>query len=398
MRKILSILAAGLCAAACIYPFTPDLEDAPEGVLTVDGNISIGDVSTVRLGTLISMRGDYYSDNDMAIRDLRNAKVWVEDDAGGTYPGVPENSFDPMYADFYMAFNPVFSINTENAPADRSYRLCVEALGGFYTSDWGKPSSAPVIRSIDFLCAEEDREVTVAVSVDGGDDGTGYLQLSFDETWEFHAEWPLSYIVDPETLEITPGYIPAYENYWCWASSDNQRIYPVDYSGMDGGLTAWPLWRFARTDSRNHRRYCIRVKAKSLTQESYRFLKALEDNTTGGDNLFTPNPGEIAGNLRCESHPERTVLGYVTFGRVSWKRAFLDNRYQKYRHLNNRDLLFLVEKDYRDFYNRGYLPLVENTNENRDPELEGPYGWGAPRCYDCVAAGGTKTKPDFWDE
>ena len=398
MRKILSILAAGLCAAACIYPFTPDLDDAPEGVLTVDGNISIGDVSTVRLGTLISMRGDYYSENDVAIRDLRNAKVWVEDDAGGTYPGVSDVDFDPMFSTYYMVFNPVFSINTENAPADRSYRLCVEALGGFYTSDWGKPSSAPVIRSIDFLCAEEDREVTVAVSVDGGDDGTGYLQLSFDETWEFHAEWPLSYIVDPETLEISPGYIPAYENYWCWASSDSQRIYPVDYSGMDGGLTGWPLHRFDRTDNRNHRRYCIRVKAKSLTRESYRFLKALEDNTNGGDNLFTPNPGEIAGNLRCESHPERMVLGYVTIGRVSWKRAFLDNRYQKYLRPNTSSLLYLLEKDYRYYYEFGYLPLVENTKEDRDPEVEGPYGWGAKRCYDCVAAGGTTTKPDFWDE
>ena len=398
MRKLLSILAAGLCAAACIYPFTPDLDDAPEGVLTVDGNISIGDVSTVRLGTLMSIRGGYLSENDYALRDLRNASVWVEDDAGGIYPGVPDNIYDPMTAAYYMTINPVFSVSTENAPADRSYRLCVEALGGLYTSDWGKPSAAPVIRSIDFYCGENDDQVTVAVSVDGGDDDTGYLQLSFDETWEFHAEWSLSYIVDPETLVISQGYIPAYENYWCWATSDNQRLYPVDYSGMEGGLTAWPLHRFPRTDNRNHRRYCIRVKAKTLSPESFRFLKALEDNTNGGDNLFTPNPGEIASNLRCESDPERMVLGYVTIGRVSWKRAFLDNRYQQYRRPNTGALLYLLEKDYRDFYNRGYLPLIENTNENRDPELEGPYGWGDKRCYDCVAAGGTKTKPDFWDE
>ena len=52
MRKILTLLAVSLCAAACIYPYTPELEEAPEGVLTVDGNISIGDVSTVRLGSL----------------------------------------------------------------------------------------------------------------------------------------------------------------------------------------------------------------------------------------------------------------------------------------------------------------------------------------------------------
>ena len=39
MRKILTLLAVTLCAAACIYPYTPELEEAPEGVLTVDGNV-----------------------------------------------------------------------------------------------------------------------------------------------------------------------------------------------------------------------------------------------------------------------------------------------------------------------------------------------------------------------
>ena len=55
MRKILSLWALFLCATACIYPYTPELDEAPEGVLAVDANISIGDVSSVRVSTLRSV-------------------------------------------------------------------------------------------------------------------------------------------------------------------------------------------------------------------------------------------------------------------------------------------------------------------------------------------------------
>lgn len=403
MRKILTLLAASLCAAACIYPYTPDLEEAPEGVLTVDGDICLGDVSTVRLGSLMSL---WPSETTPKSPNLRNADVWVEDEDGTKYPGKLESSGSstsgdiifPGYTEPYDA-SPTFTIHTEDAPADRRYRLCVEALDELYVSDWCEIVPAPVIRKIEFVCEPEDEEVTVAVSVDGGNGGTGYLQLSFSETWEFHAEYYPTYIVNTSSWAIEPGIPDWYENYWCWMESDNHAVYPVDYTGMaEKGVTAWPLTRFLRINNRNHRKYCIRVKAKTLSESSYRFLKNLEQNTDGGDNLFTPTPGEIAGNLRCESDPERMVLGYATIGRTVWKRAFLDSRYYQYHPASKSGISYPLPEHYPDLYYLGYLPLFENDNVNRNPEEEGDYGWGAKRCYDCVAAGGTRVKPDYWDE
>ena len=55
---------------------------------------------------------------------------------------------------------------------------------------------------IDFVCKKNDDQVTVAVTVEGGDAGTGYLQLSFDETWEFHAEYFPPYIVNTSEWSI----------------------------------------------------------------------------------------------------------------------------------------------------------------------------------------------------
>ncbi|MBR6882920.1 MAG: DUF4249 family protein [Bacteroidales bacterium] len=406
MRKILTLLAVSLCAAACIYPYTPELEEAPEGVLTVDGNISIGDVSTVRLG---SLRPLWPSETTPKSPNLRKADVWVEDEDGTKYPGKWESSGSstsgdiifPGYTEPYDA-SPTFTIHTEDAPADRRYRLCVEALDELYVSDWSDIAPAPVIRKIEFLCGENDDQVTVAVSVDGGDGGTGYLQLSYDETWEFHAEYFPSFIVNTNSWDIQPGTPPGFEEtwfYWCWRSADNHAVYPLDYSGMaEKGIASWPLTRFPRTDNRNHRRYCIRVKAKSLNDASYRFLKNLEQNTDGGDNLFTPTPGEIAGNLRCETDPERMILGYVTIGRTVWKRAFLDSRYYRDHAPSRAGIVYPTKANYPTVYYQGYLPLFMNDHLDYDPAEEGEYGWGSRRCYDCVAAGGTKQKPDYWDQ
>ena len=388
MRKILLLLAAFLCATACIYPYSPELEQAPEGVLSVDGNICIGSSSTVRLGTLQSLWK-----TDWIPADFSGARVWVEDDAGGEYPGT-----SAPYGYGYGWNQPAYTIDTRNAPADRRYRLCIEALGDRFVSDWNDVLPPPRIRDISFSPDEEN--VFVFVSVDGGEDGTGYVLLSYEETWEFHADYPLDYQVTYDSMTdmvaISPLILSDYSRYWCWQSVSTGRVYPVDYTGRtESGLSGYPLASFSRRDNRNHRRYCINVTARSISKDSYRFLRNLEENTDGGDNLFTPNPGEIAGNLRCESNPERTVLGYALFSFATSKRAFLDSRYLKPSPPAALD--YPLANFYTGLWKIGYLPLVENK-PGYDPKVEGPYGWGPRRCYDCTAAGGTKTKPDDWDE
>jgi hypothetical protein len=135
--------------------------------------------------------------------------------------------------------------------------------------------------------------------------------------------------------------------------------------------------------------------ASTISKETYRFLRNLDENTDGGDNLFTPNPGEIAGNLRCESNPDKTVLGYALFSRAVKKRAYLDRRY--YISVPKTPLFYPLADQYGLLLDAGYLPLDENE-EGYDPTQEGPYGWGDRNCYDCTWSGGTLEKPDYWSE
>ena len=406
MKKHLFLLAFCLSVTACIYPYTPELEEAPEGILAVDANIAIGSLSTVRLGTLYSL---YPSSEGYQYPDFSGAKVWLEDDAGDSYPGTrflsssDYSTFDSVYGgygSYYDPSNPIFYIDTQNAPRERRYRLFIEALDATFSSDWSDLGEPPVITDIQFLA--DDESVTVGVSLDGGPDATGYALLSFDETWLFHVDYIPEFTLTPYTnwqgewaLRVERTGADA-SKYWCWRSLDNRRTYPVDYTSMTGsGVTNWPLHRFLRSDNRNQRRYCVNVTARTISKSTYRFLKNLEDTSSGGDNLFTPTPGEIAGNLRCESDPDRMVLGYVLFSTSVSKRGWMDNRYYRSRP-SYYDLIFAKKEYYQMYYQSGYTVLEEH-NPPQEGE-DGPYGWGPPQCYDCTEAGGTLTRPDFWEE
>ena len=411
MKKILSIIAVLLCATACIYPYQPDLGETPEGIIVVDGNLMIGETSTVQIGTMYPLWPDknktdveesgnviYYAGNPYYYGGLVAERVWAEDDAGDVYEGeLTSGGWESGW--YYMMTT--YTLHTENATANRQYRVCVQADGRLYTSDWIKPLAAPVIKKITFK--SDKANVMVNVSLDSGPDATGYVLFTFDETWRFHADWYPDFDYDPYSNSVSQRYF-AWDHYWCWKSVNSQVQVPVDYTGMStSSLKDYPVHTFSRYDNRNHQRYSILVKARTIDKETYKFLSHLEESTESGDNLFTPNPGEVAGNLRCETDPDRMVLGYVTVAFTSSMRAYNDSRFLLSRPNSPYDLAYPKQYPDRpgvpawpDYYKMGYMPLIEN-NLNDEDDTKGPYGWGWAACYDCVAAGGTLTAPDFWE-
>ena len=416
MKKILSLLAVLSLATACIYPYQPDLEDAPEGVLVVDGNLVIGEKSTVSIGFMSSLwpknneQGSggnivYYT---RASSDGR-IHVWAEDDAGGTYDGVPYTGgpmgFESSYSYYYSYVNLPYTIDLENAPTDRSYRVCVSAGNYDYTSDWIKPLAPPVIKKITFKASKpsDKADVTVCVTLDSGPDATGYVLLSFEETWRFHADYYPNYEYDRRTNTVSDRITP-WTRYWCWKHVDNNRVFPVDYTGMTSStLKDYPFHSFSRYDNRNHQRYSILLKARTVDKQTYQYLSHLEESSESGDNLFSPNPGEIAGNLRCENDPDQMVLGYVTVAQSASMRVYNNSQYLISQYLSPYSLAYPPQWPkfdggpwFGEFYDMGYMPLIENTLPESDADF-GPYGWGAPYCYDCIAAGGFQTQPDFWE-
>ena len=415
MKKILSLFAVLALATACIYPYQPDFENenGPDGVLVVDGSLLIGEPSMVRIGFMYNMwpkKSDNGNTSEGTVyyyakaAPYNNIRVWAEDDGGGVYEGALDMGYaTSSYSSYYYSPNIPYVLPTENAPVDRAYRVCVQAEGLLYSSDWIKPKAAPVLKKVSFKSSKTD--VSVCVTLDGGPEATGYVLLTFDETWRFHADWYPYFDYDPRTNTVSERTYPQWDRYWCWKSSDKGTQIPVDFTGMSSStLKDYPFHSFSRYDDRNHQRYSIRVKARTIDKETYLYLSHLEENSEAGGGLFTPNPGEVAGNLRCETEPERMVMGYVTVARSTSMRTFIGSNYLLSRAPNHYSLAYPKaypqmpgEPAWPDYYQMGYMPVEENSLPDPDPNF-GPYGWASAPCYDCLAAGGFQTRPDFWED
>lgn len=394
MKRLLLYIALGAGLSACIYPYTPDLESDPNSTLVVDGQILVGGISTFRISYLMPLSGN---PTGVAL-----GTGWVEDDQGNRYERLPDYYVD---ADWVGPGGPTspgpatyptnyIQVNTYNAPLGRKYRGVIECDGETYVSDWLQPNPAPVIKDISF--EPDERNVTVFVDLEASLEGSGYIGFMYDEAWKFHSDFYPEWYVDTSTWTYINAMEVQYEypNYWCYRNMSNQNIVLLDYTSLEGrDIHHFPVQTFSRSDSRNHQRYSINVKAFTLSKEAFQFNKQMQEISDIGGDLFTPEPGAIPGNLVCESHPEKEVMGLVLAGDMTSKRAYMYGDY------------YIYYEPYYDFsrvsqpqmpkfyYDMGYRPIKTVRSE------EGDFvGWQHESCINCLLRGGTKTKPDFWEE
>ena len=377
-KRILTLLAAA-CVASCIYPFDPELPAETEKTVVVDGRILIGGISTVRLGYLTPINSDNLS-------AWPNGKAWIEDDLGNTYPAMESGG---------SVFN-IYGTQFLNASSQPStFRAVVEVDGQTYTSDWLTPDPAPTIDAINFYT--DDFNVYVTVDLNPGLNNTGYIGFLFEETWEFHSDIYPDYYINPRTWTYG-SYAESqemYPYYWCWRIFSPTQVTLFDYTSLNEGLIkGLPVRSFLRTDSRNHKRYSILVKAFALSKEAFEYNRQTQEISDIGGDLFSPDPGALTGNLSCESDPELPVMGMVLAGRVAQKRVFLDS----YKYLISRPPSVSYEKvapaDFQWFYfTNNYRPAtLVNFEDGED------IGWVPHRCINCIEAGGTQERPSYWED
>lgn len=370
---ILAVLAAAV--SSCVYPYDlPELA-REQAFLVVDGSIVVGKEASLRI-SWINKSGVSYS-------YTKPDEWWVEDENGTRY--LPER--DKQWMDL------------SQAPEDCSYRMVVKTEGKTYSSSFEKGIDKPIIESIDF--GTDEARVYCNVSLRESDAGVGYIALSFEEIWLFHAQYPDQYElkeIEPGSEE-TPGVYavvlrekPDESRYWCWRYADNGHETLVDLTNLNGAARDYRLTSFARAGERNHGDYTIKVHARSISEAEYRFRRNLESSSTGF-NLFTPNPGEVAGNVRCEEDPSQRVMGYVTLSLFSSKEARLDGRFYKYSDPGIAGFIEPAPYEYwLYYYEYRFRPIVPDYSSD---DMNIPILWGPARCIDCVEDGGSLEKPSF---
>jgi len=373
-RHILPAFLVVMLVSSCVYSYDDIPTGSDEAIPVFHGSIVLGEKAVFSYSWMQNLQGKYPS----VISSDPQFSWWVEDDLGNRY----ERSDETGYVDL-----------TE-APDDRSYRICAELLGKTYESSLERALPTPEITDIGF--SADDENVLVSISFAEADGATGYMALTYEETWEFHVDFIPEYLVNTlswTVYSISDLMMPIESNYYCWRSYTNGSDIVVDLSRIDGPISDYPLAQFSRRSNRNHRKYSILAKARSITKEEYDYRHNLDLNEEGGNNLFRPNPGEIAGNISCVSDPSQKALGYISLSKSASRRAFLDNRYLISVPPDNNVLMAVTPASYQYYYNTlEYRPVKEIMVNG-----ERVVGWGPLRCVDCVADGGTLEQPDFWE-
>ena len=377
MKKILSYILAAAVVSACIYPYEQKLEETERPIIAVEGDILPGGTTVVYLSYLQSL----YASTSHRPVTYPSGTAWVEDDAGGKYPAT---SFELTQTSYSLI------IPTQGVPSGHKVRLVLSLDGETFVSDWLESRKPPVMKDIVF--SADENQVYVAATIGEGEVPTGYLAVTYEETWRFHADYGCMYEINPVSWTVLP-LMNGYPNYYCWMSAKNINYTLIDCSENGGaGVTEYVVQKFSRYNNRNHERYSIKVDARVLSEEEYRFRKNIENNSEISGDLFTPNPGELAGNLRCESNPDVRILGYVSASEVSSMRKYLSSQYLLPR-LVYYAFVIPEPEEYESYYYKGWRPVDIMTVDDKVG-----IAWGPLRCIDCVEAGGTKTRPDFWED
>lgn len=368
--KHLPALISLLLLGSCVYPYNALPSEEIERIPVIDAKIVTGDKATLSLNWVIPLTATNSYKIDIPYQ------WWIVDDQGTVYPATSPTE-----------------VPLANAPVDRKYQLHLEMEGNVYESDWLESITPPDIDNIVFTA--DEKYVYSEATIKPGKNSSGYIALSMVETWEFHTQYEAEYIMVPETGEIVDVHDPSVLNYYCWKTlvTDAESIW--DLKHMDRkGFVHIPFNSFARTNNRNHRLYSVLLIARNISEEEYRYRYNLLQNKEGGNDIFTPNPGQMQGNVRCISDESIPVMGYVAISQAFTMRAWMDNSFYKATMPYEGNLIVLEPEQYLEYYNNWEYRPVKMINLEEGSGL----GWGPARCVDCLYDGGTLEKPDFWDE
>ena len=388
MKKYLYIIVLLLSAASCVYPYDEVLETPEEPVLVVDGKIVIGGYSMLKVGYMKGFDGKYPQGKISPVLEA----WWVEDEDGTKYtpPSLEQE------------------VNTIALNPEHRYRMVVKADGITCVSEFEKTPAPPSLSDLHFECEGQKHPVKAIVSIKPSADDIGYVAFEWEEIWEFHAQLEQMLEIyktvnedgeevyvyidrdsDLADLLIDPAVWP---NYWCWKKEVSENPLLVDHTYIDGPVNNYHFYSFLTTDSRNHRNYTLKLRARTLTEEEYRFLSSLKMEGEALNSLLSPNPGEVPGNVYNDSDSSRKVLGYVSVYQPSSITASLHGEFLEPQGRPD-DSFFTKVNDWNIpffYYDQDFRPVLRLFDD------AGPYvGWASRRCVECTLNNGTLEMPEF---
>jgi hypothetical protein len=331
----LYIISICFCLPGCIDEYHPQGIDQAGGFLIVDGTITDGE-SVFRLSRSVGINTSL----DSAVI-VTNASLYVETDKGERIDGrhserwiteQDRNSNNPLATVQSLVDQGVYTVPTGALDLGTQYRLHISVDGEEYESTFLKPLDTPEIDSLSVTKKGQGEPVVLSVTTHGTPEQSLYYRWSFYETWEVKSEYALwgyfpSGIIDPEGHGlIWFNVLPQSQDnfYYCWGRDSSKAILVATAGQLtENRVYQYPLIKIPCKDERLSLLYHIDVRQTAIRQEAYDYFENLRLNVEQTGSIFSPIPGELNGNMRCITYPDRPVIGYVEVTKSTWKDLYV---------------------------------------------------------------------------
>ncbi|MDR3217686.1 MAG: DUF4249 domain-containing protein [Dysgonamonadaceae bacterium] len=392
-KGLFGLLILTLLTTACVSEYNPVLPSDDTKVLFVDGSIIADTASTFHITQSFSLNENTVPDESF----VNNANLIIIGNNG--YKSAP-------------AINKgkgTYQIEVGNLDDDVEYGLQIEYDGDTYQSALSKPLYTPEIDTFYWVQLEPLAGVSFYLSTHDDTDRAKFFLWNYTEDWEIAVYYPTSTFYDPETNEVT--YIPSSNLYFYGWKKNEASVLGSTESLHENKIIDQLLYYLEPEGDRFMTLYCVTVTQKTISQGAYEYYQQVKKQNEEMGGLFTPQPSELDGNIKCVTNPSKKALGYVEpLKNISLKRMFVRAevfpnpliwsheqrwQYEQYceDHAYDNDYLQALGFSYRSLYYHSlkYRP----TGAIFEPYLA-PGSWAPAICTDCREYGATKNRPDFW--
>lgn len=389
MKKTIYLLLIVLAAAvsSCVYPFELETESAKQ-LLVIEGDIVPGQTCTFTLSYVTSLKDDM---NEAPTRMPASAEVRVETESGKQYPssGVVRNNNGI-----------VFTVDLTGSDPGARYRLvAVNGDNGHtYRTPWAECAGSDLtVNGPYYQLVNNNTALDFCMDFSGV---AGYFRIFSREDWVYRSLYEATcYYVPPEVhgwrvygngtiVQQKPG------NHVCYSYRESNDIRVIETEGhVRQDVEGYVLRSMSRKDSHLSVVYRLTVSVRAISRDCYLYYDHLNSVTRFDGSLFSPNPSEMRGNLRCDEDPDELVIGFVDVAAVATVQKYFPRDEIPYMAGDSGDgdiaMYSPREDEWYSYYSRGYLPF------SYDPRTKIGY-WAFKRCVDCTLSGGTTKRPSDW--
>lgn len=300
MKKFLNIATVAFALAVmlslgCVEEFEANISDKVTDGLVVEGDIISDSTVFFRLSKPLPL--NVTEDNEELFSDYLNvdAELSVKGSDGTSWRG-------------YRQTNGRYFVPIGTLKPEVEYHLEILYQGDTYQSQPQKPLPKVGIENVSFSQTAQEGSVSILLDTEECE-GTQYFSWYFEEDWEVRAQYPTSFLFNPERNRIEEYEYPPVAQGWCYNGTD-QIILGTTESNVGNRIVGKAIQTIPHTDHRLSVLYSIRIEQRNLTRQEYEYyqVRAKLNSEMGG--LFTPQPSELPTNITC-SNPDKKVIGYV---------------------------------------------------------------------------------------